>query len=134
MHKSIVDQIEVAMEQRPTLVLSMWSPAYAATSGDTPGVQAGVRGVEDFELDMQGVTVADAQYLEQKFAPVDVHYLVDDNSADSTEFAEAVRAFEAHSSTPPTCTVSDLFDILASTMRNGNFDVTIDGATWRVVV
>ena len=132
----LVTEIENALDAvRPTLVLSVWSAPYAEADGNTPGVRAGVRGEDDWEIELDGCTVADAQYLLHKYGPQDVSYMVDDSSATPAEYHAAIEAFEAHLASkrnPITCSIADAMQFLLEASQKGNIEVTIDGATWLV--
>lgn len=131
MQQTVVDQIEAAMEATPTVVLSIWSTEYAATDGNTAGVRAGVRGEDDWIVELDGVTLHDAHYLEQKFGPDKTHYTVDDESVTREAYLDAVAEFE-RAAQPLTISLAEVLEMCIDASKSGS-PLTINGATWLVL-
>lgn len=127
-----VTQMLDALDAKPTLVLSVCTAAYAATSDETASIRAGVRNTDDWLVELQYCTESDAHKLADEVGSHNVHYLLDDGSCSLLEFWGAIEVLPKRL----TCSLEDAIDFLQSA-RNSNgagaFDVTIDGASWRVV-
>lgn len=128
--QTLVDQIEAAMEATPTVVLALWSRSYAQADGNTAGVRAGVRGEDDWQVELDGVTLTDAQYLEQKYGPNNTHYTVDDDSVTREAYLDAVAEFERELQ-PLTISLAEVLEMCIDASKSGE-PLTINGATWLV--
>lgn len=85
-------QIEDAMNAKPTVVVSLYTGAYA-TAPSVPGYSAGVRGEEDWIIELAPCSAREVGELINDY-PRDLHLLLNDDSVDQTTWAAAARAFE----------------------------------------
>lgn len=87
--QTLVEQINEALNERPSLVVYCWTPKYAAASGEQPCLRAGVRGSDDYIIEPDDITHDEVMRLIAG-AYGNVSCMVDDNTVDLSDLYRAL--------------------------------------------
>jgi hypothetical protein len=87
-----VHLIEAFLEDKPTVVLSLYTAEYGARNA---GYFAAVRSEEGYEVEPDRITSADELYLRNRYASTGLAFAVNDDSVDENTYLQAVLAYSA---------------------------------------